>query len=200
MTTPLPANRRPVPPRDNPFRSACVDALGYVPPNGQTWEEIESRIRAANFRGALVGPHGHGKSTLMHRLAKLDVPCARESHDVIQVQADGSNLSDVKRALTIGPPRLFLDGYDLLPWRLRRKVSRRPQVIVTSHRETKLPTLFRCETTPRLLGEVIGHLSPVVKQALADDAMAALYSAHHGNIRNALRELYDRVASGEFQI
>ncbi|MEM6855103.1 MAG: hypothetical protein AAF593_11910 [Planctomycetota bacterium] len=191
---------KPVKPSDNPFRSSCVDALGYVSPTGETWAELVSRIRAACFRGALVGPHGHGKSTLMHQLAALDPPPGRARHDVIQVMLDGSNRGEVKDAIAATTGRLFIDGIDLLPWRMRSAIGKREQVIVTSHRPTKLPTLMRCETTPVLLGELIGQLSPPVYEALGEDAIVTLHAKHHGNIRDALRELYDRVASGQLII
>ncbi len=196
---------RPVKPSDNPFRSGCVDGLAYVSPTGETWETIVSRVKAANFRGALVGPHGHGKSTLMHQLALIDPPSGLTQHPVIQVMADGSNVDEVKRALTAGDGRLFIDGIDLLPWRLRRGVAHRREVIVTSHRTTRLPTLVDCETTPGspgagVLGELVGRLSPSVRAALGDEGVTALHERHRGNVRDALRELYDRVAVGEFKI
>lgn len=189
-----------VKPSDNPFRSGCVDALGYVPPSGDAWEAIVSRVRAAGFRGALVGPHGHGKSTLMHQLATLDPSADAPRHPVIQVMADGSNIDEVKRALATGDGRLFIDGVDLLPWRLRRVIVQRREVIVTSHRTTRLPALVNCETTPGLLGELVGRLSPNARAALGDAALASLHERHLGNVRDVLRELYDRVAAGEFEI
>lgn len=189
-----------VKPSDNPFRSKCVDALGYTSPSGEPWAEIESRIRAAGFRGALVGPHGHGKSTLMLRLAKLDPPAGHEQHDVIQVMPNGSNLREVKLAIAIHEGRLMIDGYDLLPWQTRAALRKRREVIVTSHRETRLPTLVRCQTTPQLLGELVGRLSPAVREALGEEALTSLHIRHAGNVRDALRELYDRVAVGEFQL
>ncbi|MEO0513804.1 MAG: hypothetical protein AAF086_00730 [Planctomycetota bacterium] len=187
-------------PSENPFRSGCVNALGYVSPSGEPWESIVSRVRAAGFRGALVGPHGHGKSTLMAKLATLDPPAGAERHDVVQVMADGSNVRDVKRDIAAHDGRLFIDGYDLLPWRLRATLRQRREVIVTSHRDTRLPTLVRCETTPALLGELVGRLSPSVRAGLGDDGVAVLHRRHAGNIRDALRELYDRVATGAFSL
>ncbi|MBB6428962.1 hypothetical protein [Algisphaera agarilytica] len=189
-----------VSPRDNPFRSGCVDALEYASPTGESFEQIVTRVRNAGFRGALVGPHGHGKSTLMQALAELDPPADAEHHDIIQIMPDGTNMHAVKHALGSDADRLFVDGYDLLPWRLRWKLARRPGVLVTSHRETKLPTLLRCETTPALLEGLVERLSPEVCGALGHEAIMELHARHGGNIRNALRELYDRVAVGEFPL
>lgn len=197
--TATPAHR-PVKPSENPFRSGCVDALGYVSPSGEPWTEIESRVRATGFRGAIVGPHGHGKSTLMFRLAKLDPPAGHEEHGVIQVMPDGSNLRQVKHAIATHKGYLFIDGYDLLPWRTRAALRKRREVIMTSHRETRLPTLVRCETTPGLLDDLVGRLSPNVREALGENDLMLLHARHAGNVRDALRELYDRVAVGEFQL
>ncbi|MEM9420643.1 MAG: hypothetical protein AAGA25_16570 [Planctomycetota bacterium] len=187
-----------VKPGDNPFRSGCVDALGYRSPTGETLQAIETRVRDAGFRGALVGPHGHGKSTLMHHLATLDPPSGADRHDVLQVMPDGSSVGSVKQALASDASRLFIDGYDLLPWRLRWALLRRTQVIITSHRKTRFPTLLQFETTPELLGQLIEQLSPEVFGRLGHQEIRALHARHEGNVRNVLRELYDRVAMGEF--
>ena len=53
--------------RDNPFAVQRVHAIRYRLA-GITWEELLERLAALGFRAALVGPHGHGKTTLLEDL------------------------------------------------------------------------------------------------------------------------------------
>src|SRR5688500_1096998 len=54
-------------PRTNPFRAQRIDALSYRLQD-MTWEELLVRLARLKFRGAITGPHGHGKSTLLDAL------------------------------------------------------------------------------------------------------------------------------------
>jgi ABC-type hemin transport system ATPase subunit len=49
---------------DNPFRVQRLGALAYRLA-GTTWEELLKRAERLGFRAAIVGPEGHGKSTLL---------------------------------------------------------------------------------------------------------------------------------------
>ena len=54
--------------RDNPFTVQRIHALAYRL-EGTSWEALLERLEALRFRAALVGPHGHGKSTLLKEIA-----------------------------------------------------------------------------------------------------------------------------------
>jgi len=170
--------------------------LDYVP-GGESWDVIEDRLRHANFRGAIVGPHGHGKTTLM--LALRDRLQADAAFDVryLQVMAEGSNAQRVCASIRERDTLLLLDGYDLLGWADRLRLWRRPRTVVTRHGRTLLPQWVRCETSEPLLGQLIKRLSVETYAALGDSGVAALYDRHHGNVRDALRELYDSAARGD---
>lgn len=197
---------RPVKPGENPFRSACVDALTYQPA-GKGWDEIERRFRHRRFRGALIGPHGHGKSTLMRemgaRLGPIAAASIGESEDApryVQMRPDDPDQhAHIRRLIREVPQLLMIDGYDLLGWRDRLRLTRRRRpTLVTSHRRTAMPTLLRCRTSPALLANLIGQLAPGLERALGESEIEALHISHDGNVRDALRELYDRVAAGGF--
>jgi hypothetical protein len=64
--------------------------------------------------------------------------------------------------------------------------------LITSHREGLLPTLIKCRTTSALLQAVVDEL--VDHHAAATQELEALFLRHDGNIREALRELYDSYA------
>ena len=186
-------------PGENPFRSERVDALDYFAQE-QPVEQIAAAFASLGYRAALVGPHGHGKTTLMHHLSRIDPPAGETTHPVIQIAADRSNLIDLKGFLRSAEGVPMIDGYDLLPWRWRRRVRRLPRVLVTSHRQTRLPTLRRCETSPAVLGELVERLSPAARRALSEEELVALHGRHRGNLRDALRALYDRVADGALRV
>jgi hypothetical protein len=73
---------------------------------------------------------------------------------------------------------------------LRNRAHAAAGLIVTSHLPGLLPTLHECRTTPELLAAIVGELGG------EEAALAApgLFGRHRGNLRDALRELYDEAA------
>jgi hypothetical protein len=72
-------------------------------------------------------------------------------------------------------------------------------VIITRHRAGRLPTLFRCATSPDLLAEIVAELLQN-QQEIERPLIAKLFKRHRGNIRKALRDLYDRFALGRMKL
>jgi hypothetical protein len=182
--------------RDNPFAVQRVHAIRYRLA-GITWKELLERLAALGFRAALVGPHGHGKTTLLEDLG------ARLAEEGLRVRA--ATLRQGERRL--GPVRssalfrdpgprdlLLVDGAEQLDplswWTLRLRSRAAAGLIVTSHRPGLLPTLHECRTTPELLAGIVADLSG----AADGEEVAELFTRHGGDLRLALRELYDRSA------
>jgi hypothetical protein len=182
--------------RDNPFAVQRVHAIRYRLA-GVTWEELLERLAALDFRAALVGPHGHGKTTLLEDLG------ARLAERGFQIRT--ATLRQGERRL--GPVRssalfrdpdprdlLLVDGAEQLDplsgWTLRLRSRAAAGLIVTSHRPGLLPTLHECRTTPELLAGIVADLSG----AADGEEVAELFARHGGDLRLALRELYDRSA------
>ena len=67
----------------------------------------------------------------------------------------------------------------------------RKGLVITSHRPNLLPTLIECHTSPDLFGQIVETLAP---SGDCPENIAAVYHKHKGNIRDALRELYDLTA------
>ncbi|HYN20696.1 MAG TPA: hypothetical protein VE078_07040, partial [Thermoanaerobaculia bacterium] len=88
---------------------------------------------------------------------------------------------------------VLLDGADLLgplSWlRVRWCCRRAGGLVITSHRPGLLPTLLECETTPELLAEIVNELAGESTQ------VEELFARHRGNLRTALRDMYDGYAS-----
>ncbi len=186
-------------PADNPFRVERMHALAFEP-QGQTWDELLARLERLRLRAAVVGPHGSGKTTLLRSLApRLEARGLRPVMLFRNAEGGGGWPAAWGDPLHRLGPRdvLLVDGYDLLAplprWRLRRLARRAAGLVGTSHRPCLgLPTLVRTATSPELLREIVSRLAGRTMDA---DGAARLLARHHGNIREALRELYDAAAS-----
>ena len=199
-------SRAPVPPifatdarPGNPFATRYTRP-GSLPPLDQHGCPLDLAALIARLDGleaaALEAPHGHGKSTLLLALAAAIDAVGRPVR-IVRVR----NWRDAWAACraVVGAPRrtaVFVDGWDLLgvvaaPLRMAAQGMRRT-LLVTSHRPTGLPMLWRCETTPDLLRAIITRLPD--HGGLVDDAdIAEAFDRHGGNLRESLFDLYDKV-------
>ena len=185
--------------RDNPFAAERVQALRYRPPN-TTFDEILARLHDLNYRAAIVGPEGSGKTTLLTDLQQMLGRRGLRTRLIFVNDAAPFDRPAGRQLLSewTRDTVLLLDGADLLrrsDWSLvkRHTLTHAGGLIVTSHRPGLLPTLIRCSTSPSLLKELVGELQPQghpVPAMLLD----RLYERHQGNLRDCLRELYDRCA------
>ncbi len=182
--------------RDNPFASQRVLAIRYRL-SGTTWEELLARLESLRFRAALVGPHGHGKTTLLEDLGGRLAERGFRVRTVTLHEGD-RRLDPVQRKILfhdLAPSDvLLLDGAEQLgrlPWlEVRIRTRAAGGLVITSHRPGLLSTLHECRTTPELLGEIVGELSAEGIE------IEELFDRHSGNVRDALRELYDLWATG----
>jgi hypothetical protein len=185
--------------RDNPFRTECLLQIRYRL-EGITWAELLSRCERLDYRAALVGAHGSGKTTLLEnlepglmdrgfrtRFIRLD-----EEHR----RFDSGFLKELFAELTERDILLF-DGaeqMDPFAWqRFRRRSRTAGGLIITTHQPGRLPTLWECRTSADLLAAIAAELLGVEKDAVRDRAKE-LFREHRGNLREALREWYDRLA------
>lgn len=174
--------------RDNPFASDRVEKLRCRLPEGWTWDRLLDRLAALRYRAALVGPHGHGKTTLLEELAPRlaargfrvrTVTLRQEERRMDWQRLRGLDEDDV----------LFLDGAELLgrfAWlRVRFHCRQAGGLIVTSHRPGLLPTLLECRTTPELLADLVQELTGEELET------EELFVRHGGNLRLVFWEMYD---------
>jgi len=181
--------------RENPFAVQRLDALAYRL-RGESWESLLARLAWLRRRAAIVGPEGHGKTTLLEELAR------RLARDGLRLRwlrlrhGEGRAARHALRELTRG-----VDGDDLLlvdgaqelgplAWRRLRWRSRAAGgLLVTSHRPGLLPTLIECRTSVELLAELLRELDPAATVPLP--SAAELLDRHGGNVRAALLAAYD---------
>jgi hypothetical protein len=195
--------------RENPFASRFVrpGALPFLSPDGGAGQDVDRIIgRLASFawRGAIVGPHGSGKSTL---IAELSAELYRREFDVQQVGA-GNSLGSTLQLPTPHPATarksiLLVDGFDgLSPWRrwlVRRRCRRGGGgLIVTGHAQglcnlsyLGLPMLVQTFTNAKLAERIVASLAGATYAAVVHDKVCESLARHGGNLREVLFDLYD---------
>lgn len=193
---------RAVKPRHNPFRVERIDALAFRP-QGASWTELLVRLDEQRYRAAIVGADGSGKTTFLADLARRLPLVGRRP--VLRVLKPESTRAEVRAAIdaaaAAGPKDVLLvDGADHLRrldwWRLRRAGRRAGGLVIASHRAGLLPTLIETRTSAELVAELVRELAPELADRLAPE-LPTLLAQHHGNVRDALRALYDRAAEIE---
>jgi len=187
--------------RENPFSVSRVLAVRYRFLEGG-WEDLFARLRGLEGRGAIVGPEGSGKTTLLEDLAK-ELQRRGRSVSFVALSPGERRLSSRQRGAVLEVARsesfLLVDGADALTpraWRaLHRQGRRASGFVVTAHAEGLLPTLWRTWTSPHLLAETVQALTGAGSEAFGRPA-EDLFRSHGGNLREALRELYEVCAVG----
>lgn len=192
--------------RDNPLRSERVERLLPFQPQwlGTDWDEIMDRLRRLSWRGAVVGPHGSGKSTMLRGLAERlrqlgDWPPAHS----LQLGAEPERrlARDQLAALLAAARRgefLMIDGAEQIgpfTWcRIRRAARSAVGLVITSHRRGRLPLLLATSTSPVTLERCLQRLLPGEPPPFSPEQVRELWRRHRGNVREALWEAYNRIA------
>jgi hypothetical protein len=185
--------------RVNPFRTDRVQGVRYRM-RGETLEDLLDRLRKLGYRAAIVGPKGTGKTTL---LEDLELALAALDFEVIRLRLDDRNGSFprgfLNRFFSEMSKRnvILFDGAEQMSRlelrRFKRRSKRAGGLVITSHRPGMLPTLRECATSPELLHDIIAELLGTESETICDMAVK-LHGKHNGNLREALREMYDKAA------
>ena len=184
--------------RDNPFAVERVLRLRYRFRNDD-WSALLDRLQSLNYRAAIIGRKGSGKTTLLEELAEhLEARGLRIHRLFLNDQSrayPATFLRFVRDSLGERDVILF-DGSEQLSlsawWRFRWETRRAGGLVITKHRAGRLPTLIECQTTRQLFHELVGSLHD--SKTLVPDTLDRLFEKHHGNLRDAIRELYDIAA------
>ncbi len=184
----------------NPFSTRFVrpGALPFLFPPGAGVIELIGRLRRQGWWGQIIGPHGSGKSTLLCTLEPALLAAGRsvpwfEFHSgdrrprMPRPESAGGNARTV----------VVIDGYEQLNWLERfrwRRCCRRKQwgLLVTAHRDCRLPHLWSTETTIPLARQLVRQLLPPDDcRAICDDVVSDAFHACRGNLREIWFRLYD---------
>lgn len=190
----------------NPFSTKFVrpGAAAFIFPTGVTTKALVEKLQYNHWRGAIVGPHGCGKSTLIETL----IPAIEQAgRDVLKV-----SLRDRQRTLPAdfrwpdssqAAGVIVVDGYEQLGcwarWRLDRACrSAGWGLLVTAHARKaiwKLPELYRVSPSRETFQCVVKQLLANTPGAISEGELEAAYQAHPENLREGLFALYDVVES-----
>ena len=185
-------------PRTNPFRADRLDLLPYFfegeTYNEKAWESLLARLEFFDFRAAIVGPKGRGKSTLMNHFAPRLQERGWNVHRLKLCSAQRNFESEIWSRLETFQKQDFvlLDGAEQLSfwrWKCFLRLTRRTGgLLISSHRAGLLPTLWECRSSSQLLQSLLFQLAPESQNEMQAQM---LFEKHRGNLRDALRELYD---------
>ena len=186
-------------PRDNPFRAARISTLRYRFSGEVSWPMLFHRLQGLGFRGALVGPEGSGKTTLLEEIQRRLNAAGFKTR---LLSAVPGRANQTLAGLSCKDVFLLIDSAERLNWfewqRLRWSARNSAGLVVTLHSPGLLPTLFECRTTPELLRLLVSQLLPPAREnEVKSEDLTALFRKHQGNVRSALRELYDTFSARE---
>lgn len=179
--------------RDNPLRSARIESLRYLLPEGEKAALLEEARHHPGV-SALVGPHGTGKTVLLEDLRTLaESKGRRTAWTGFNHASTAGDIRESLRGLAGSQPDfLFIDGGEVLGLaglhRLRSRF-RGLAVITTLHRpRAGVRTLFRTRVDPEVFVNLTGRL--LGRSAPPPEDLHALLRRHRGNMREAFLDLY----------
>ncbi len=186
------------PPSENPFSTRHVrpGAIPFIFPPAINSESLLGLLAEHDWRGSIVGPHGTGKSALLMTL----IPAIQGSgRAVVHYELhDGQRRLPQVPALPKGDGNVVVvvDGYEQLSWCRRTRLLRRCQrrhwgLLVTSHAEVNLPTLFRTHVDVALACRLVRDMIGPGNKAISEADVRAAFTRHEGNLRETLFALYD---------
>lgn len=177
-------------PTDNPFASRRIDGLSFRY-RAEDIDDLVAALTTNGGRGAVIGPHGSGKTTLVENVAD------RVGGEIVKIHLATDTNRPLDSAIRSLPPvvapthTILLDGAEQLGpwswWRVHRRIRTAGTIVITSHAPGRFPTVYECSTDPELLVDLVAELAPEGVDADLDE----LYQRHDGNIRLCFRELYD---------
>lgn len=187
--------------RENPLCLKWVTSVRYRFAQ-YDWNWHLARLRRLNYRAAIVGKRGTGKTTLLFELRDRLTASGIENHHVFlpQETADHTNLIAEALSKSHHGHVILVDGIARLRYsqrqKLFRKTKHRSGVVVSVHTACRLPTWIQTETNPALISDILRDLQLDLPDVQA--AAQTAFTKSNGNIRDALADLYDQFASGRF--
>ena len=198
-----------LPARDNPFEADRIERLLTFEPEwlGLTWDDVLEQARACGYQGAIVGPHGSGKTTFCDALGKrlratgFEVICwffndRKHSPDRAEIEA-------LEHSAPPDATILLVDGIESIApaaWSQSASgVGNLAGCFVTTHSPRKqpkprLPVFVTTVSRPEMLIDFVARLAP--GHPFDELELRQIFDACGGNLREALWACYDRVAGG----
>ncbi len=187
--------------RENPFRVELLHRLKFRF-SDETMETFLRKVEQSQYRGAIVGPHGAGKTTLIEELmCEFQTKGVEFSHLRLRDDGKKTNQRRIQNWVATAPQSavLILDSAGLLNWWTWRKVHHNSKkfagLLITTHRARRLPTLIECTPTLETFTALVQNLE--LPFSIPQSHLAKTFARNNGNIRDCLRFFYDEFAAGE---
>jgi len=188
--------------KDNPFTVQRTDAIpfDFRETHFENIEAFAKHAETFSFRGAIVGGHGRGKTTLLCDLNSYFCKQGVDCKLVFLPREIDLQRSAVQNLVRCGQGGaiVMIDGIERLSFFQRRQLIARSRVfagfIATTHHFGRLRTLIRCRTSQGTLTAVLDALE--LNRPEISTSATTLLSKHKGNLRLVLRDLYDQYAEG----
>lgn len=195
-----------IPARDNPFASHRVESLKYRYP-GFNFDDAVAQLEQMQWRAAILGPHGTGKTTLLLELHRYLQSSTNERSDstriwLVPLDRSSRNQQWFELLEECSPQQILLvDGIERLSWSRRlqllslcptwiRQSSLPKSIVVTTHRPVGLPVWLHTTSNSSTMEELLLELHPTASPETIDQARK-LFTTRRGNIRDVFWKLYD---------
>lgn len=182
-----------VPACRNPFSAARLapGVMPYLFAAGESPQSLVDRLRLNAWRGQIVGPHGIGKSTLLHRLAGVI-----ERHRATRWVRLGPEQRKGRGCRPLRGGVLLIDGFEQLAWLRRRAIAVACRaagcgLLATAHEDVGLPTLARLQATREIAGRIAARLTTGYPRLVETADIDRAYAEHAPSLRDMLFSLYD---------
>lgn len=200
----------------NPFATRWVrpGAVSFSFSSGMDVAQLVHQMRESDWRSAIVGPHGSGKSTLLATLIPaieavgVPVLLIKLADGARQLPGDSrGRIQQLIRARALENnerhdfPKciLIVDGYEQLGrisrWRVSRMCRRHScGLLITAHDDRRvggMPIIFRTQPDLTTVQFLVDRMLPAHGGAIQPADVAAAFTRHSSNVREAFFELYE---------
>lgn len=183
----------------NPFstRFTRPTVAKYLFEADESAANIIAELEKNDWRGCIVGPHGSGKSTLIHNLIPAFETAGVSTHLISLHEGDRTCKLPSPNATSLSLKNIIIiDGYEQLNWYGRKRVLRRVAsahwgLLATTHQTCKLPVVYETKPSLALTRQIVARLQRQQSGGITSSELAASFHRQQGNVREVLFELYD---------